>query len=205
MRKMQFRVLLLALLLCGIGIVLFLWLHPKQKPAANSLPVFYRLPEESDRQAFLTEQHYTLHSGNAVRSCPVLIPDENENSSVYQSYWKLQTEQKLPLSAFCGCQGIEYTYSLQMNAFLFYCQRMEYCWQRFAMIQQTHKPYCRLSNQVKLPNHRQRLCLALCSLHHTKHNQRNDTNRHRQLNQTGKYYTDNWNHFQYCLYNPACN
>ena len=100
MRKMQFRVLLLALLLCGIGIVLFLWLHPKQKPAANSLPIFYRLPEESDRQAFLTEQHYTLHSGNAVRSCPVLIPDENENSSVYQSYWTLQTEQKLPLSAF---------------------------------------------------------------------------------------------------------
>ena len=86
MRKMQFRVLLLALLLCGIGIVLFLWLHPKQKPATNSLPIFYRLPEESDRQAFLTEQHYTLHSGNAVRSCPVLIPDENENSSVYQSY-----------------------------------------------------------------------------------------------------------------------
>lgn len=115
MRKMQFRVLLLALLLCGIGIVLFLWLHPKQKPAANSLPIFYRLPEESDRQAFLTEQHYTLHSGNAVRSCPVLIPDENENSSVYQSYWKLQTEQKLPLSAFCSCQGIEYTYSLQTD------------------------------------------------------------------------------------------
>lgn len=115
MRKMQFRVLLLALLLCGIGIVLFLWLHPKQKPAANSLPIFYRLPEESDRQAFLTEQHYTLHSGNDVRSCPVLIPDENENSSVYQSYWTLQTEQKLPLSAFCGCQGIEYTYSLQTD------------------------------------------------------------------------------------------
>lgn len=115
MRKMQFRVLLLALLLCGIGIVLFLWLHPKQKPATNSLPIFYRLPEESDRQAFLTEQHYTLHSGNAVRSCPVLIPDENENSSVYQSYWTLQTEQKLPLSAFCGCQGIEYTYSLQTD------------------------------------------------------------------------------------------
>ena len=173
MRKMQFRVLLLALLLCGIGIVLFLWLHPKQKPAANSLPIFYRLPEESDRQAFLTEQHYTLHSGNAVRSCPVLIPDENENSSVYQSYWKLQTEQKLPLSAFCGCQGIEYTYSLQTDECISLLLSEDGL---FAMTQQTRKPYCRSSNQVKLPNHWQRLCLALCSLHHTKHNQRNDTN-----------------------------
>lgn len=116
MRKVQFRVLLLALFLCGIALALFFWLHPKQKPAADSLPVFYRLPDESDRQAFLTEQHYTLHSGNAVRSCPVLIPDENENSSVYQSYWTLQTEQKLPLSAFSGCQGTEYTYSLQTGA-----------------------------------------------------------------------------------------
>ena len=45
MRKMQFRVLLLALLLCGIGIVLFLWLHPKQKPAANSLPISIGYPK----------------------------------------------------------------------------------------------------------------------------------------------------------------
>ena len=165
MRKMQFRVLLLALLLCGIGIVLFLWLHPKQKPAANSLPIFYRLPEESDRQAFLTEQHYTLHSGNAVRSCPVLIPDENENSSVCRFLHSAAVRESNILIL-----------SRQTNAFLFYCQRMGYCWQLFAMTQQTRKPYCRSSNQVKLPNHRQRLCLALCSLHHTKHNQRNDTN-----------------------------
>ena len=84
--------------------------------------------------------------------------------------------------------------SRQTNAFLFYCQRMGYCWQLFAMTQQTRKPYCRSSNQVKLPNHWQRLCLALCSLHHTKHNQRNDTNRYCQLNQTGKNSTNNRNY-----------
>lgn len=69
MRKMQFRVLLLALLLCGIGIVLFLWLHPKQKPAANSLPIFYRLPEESTAKH--SSQNNTTRFIPAMLSAPV--------------------------------------------------------------------------------------------------------------------------------------
>lgn len=70
MRKMQFRVLLLALLLCGIGIVLFLWLHPKQKPAANSCPSSIGYPKNLTAKHSL--QNNTTHFIPATMSA--LVP-----------------------------------------------------------------------------------------------------------------------------------
>ncbi len=117
MRKIQIRFLLAAVCLLGSGLLLRHCLHSRPDVTSDTaLPAFYKLPDETARLQFLTEHNLTPAESTPVRSCPVTIPTEEENSPVYRMYSTLQTEQLLPLSHFCGCKGMEYTYTLQDTA-----------------------------------------------------------------------------------------
>lgn len=112
MRKIQIRFLLAAVLLLGSGFFLQQCLHHSDLTSDATLPAFYKLPDDTARRQFLTEHDLTPSTSAPVRSCPVTIPAEEENSPVYRMYSTLQTEQQLPLNHFCGCKGMEYTYPL---------------------------------------------------------------------------------------------
>lgn len=116
MRKIQIRFLLAAVLLLGSGFLLRQCLHHSDLTSDAALPAFYKLPDETSRFQFLTEHNLTPEESAPVRSCPVTIPTEEEDSSVYRMYSTLQTEQQLPLKYFCGCKEMEYTYTLPEHA-----------------------------------------------------------------------------------------
>lgn len=117
MRKIKIRFLLAVVFLLGSGVLLRHYLHNHSDVTSDTtLPAFYKLPDETARRQFLTEHNLTPAKSAPVRSCPVTIPAEEENSPVYRMYSTLQTEQLLPLNHFCGCKGMEYTYTLQDTA-----------------------------------------------------------------------------------------
>lgn len=113
MRKIQIRFLVAAVLLLGSGFLLRQCLHRPNNISSNPTPpAFYKLPDDTTRLQFLTERSLTPEKAAPVRTCPVTIPVEEEDSPVYRMYSTLQTEQQLPLTYFYGCKGIEYTYPL---------------------------------------------------------------------------------------------
>lgn len=116
MRKIQIRFLIAAVLLLGSGFFLRQSLHHSDLTSDAALPVFYKLPDETSRFQFLIAHNFTPEKSAPVRSCPVTIPTQEEDSSVYRMYSTLQTEQQLPLKYFYGCTGMEYTYFLPEHA-----------------------------------------------------------------------------------------
>lgn len=119
MRKMQIRFLIAAVILLGSGFLLRQCLHRPNSISSNpTLPAFYKMPDDKARLQFLTEHNLTPEASAPVRTCPVTIPAKEKDSSVYQMYSTLQTEQQLPLTYFCGCKGMEYTYTLPEHAYV---------------------------------------------------------------------------------------